>query len=123
MKLHELKQAHKRKSDYHEFIYKEWDGFEPDGFYVKPFDVAVEYFGEHTSYSDHPYQDSTAREHHPGSLSIESLKAAEDVIFMDETGKSEVKRFKKGTDLKDIPGYDASWNNFFFDKAVEDFGD
>jgi hypothetical protein len=38
MKLHELKQAHKRKSDYHEFIYKEWDGFEPDGFYVKPFE-------------------------------------------------------------------------------------
>jgi len=122
MKLHEIKK-HKRKSDYYEFTFKEWDGCEPDGFYVKPFDVIVEYYGEHSSYSDHPYQNGTAREHHPGSLSIESLKAAEDVIFMDETGKTEIKRFKAGTELKDIPGYSASDEQFFMNKVEDHFGD
>ncbi len=122
MKLHELKQ-HSKKSDTYEFIFKEYDGLEPDGFYVKPFDVVVEYYGEHSSHSDHPYQDGTAREHHPGSFSVISLKSAEDVILMDEEGKNEVKRFKKGTDLKDIPGFNKSDEAFFFNKAEEDFGD
>lgn len=107
--------------DYRTFIFKDWDGQDPPGFFVKPFDVEIEYYYERASHSDHPYQNSYAREHHPGVCSVEKIMAAQDVVFFDEaTGKEELKRFPKGTELKDIPGWDQSIENFFQDATEEE---
>lgn len=117
MKLMEIKSL-KKKSDYYDFVVKAWDGHEPDGFYFEPFDVKVEYFAERSSHSDHPYQDGTAREHHPGSLKVQSVTTVKPVkMFNSETDALE-KTFPANTELSNMPGWNKS-NEFWFEEAAE----
>lgn len=117
--LQELMALHEAHQDY---VFKDFDAFEPDGFYVKPFDVKVEVYVEPGSYSDHPYGEGSARENHAPMVAVEHLSANEDVVFYDEeTGKEEQKRFKAGTELSKIPGYEKSMKEFFQQWAEEEY--
>ena len=119
MKLSEIKIIRESASTY-DFIVKKWDGNQPDGQYVKPFDVKVTYHVEDLGYSDHPYGEGTAREEHGKSVSVISIESAEVVEVMNEEGDKVLKTFPTGTPVAKIPGWEESSNDWFQHKAEEE---
>lgn len=96
---------------------------EPADGYYENFDVVVTYELRPASYSDHPYQDTTAREHHPAEVDIIKLEA-DDVIQMFNTDDELIKEFAKGFDIEKLPGFKPKEHlKYFNDKVMENSGE
>lgn len=74
------------RGDVHSFVFEKWDGNEPKGLIVEPFNVLVKYHGEHGGSSDHPYGEGTATENHGDIIQILSLTADEPVKVTADDG-------------------------------------
>lgn len=74
------------RNDVHSFVHEKWDGNEPRGLHVEPFNVLVKYHGEHGGSSDHPYGEGSATENHGDVIQILSLTADEPVMVVSEEG-------------------------------------
>lgn len=89
-----------------------------DGYYGN-FDVVVTYELQPASYSDHPYQDTTAREHHPAEIDILTL-VADDKIQMFNSNDEVIKEFEKGYDIEKLPGFKPKEHlQYFTDEVME----
>lgn len=91
-------------------------------------DVEVEYDYEPPSYTDHPYGQGWAREHHGSSVDIISVKLTQDAKVYDDEGDKVVDTLKKGTDLMDKSWWDSKWTEWLagqigekMDNAEPDF--
>ncbi len=92
---------------------------EPADGYYGDFNVDVEYELIPASYSDHPYQDTTAREHHPAEVNIMDLKADDKIQMFDSDDKL-IKEFAKGFDIEKLPGFKPKEHlKYFHDKVWE----
>lgn len=122
MKLSEIRNLHAPRTEQREFVFDKFDHFEGTMTqYIEPFDVLVSYECEDGGYTDHPYGEGSAREHHGFSCEVTSVTADEEVKIFDEDEKL-IRTIPKGTDLKDIPGYTKDFEKFF-QKAAEQHGD
>ena len=126
MKLSEIRGLAEGKGpETRDFVVKKWDGNEgyqqgTDDVYVEPFDVLVTYEYEDLGYSDHPYGEGTAREHHGSSVVVTSLTSNQEVVLKNNDTDKVVKTYPKGTKVEDIPGWDKDSMEFFQQKAEED---
>lgn len=74
------------RGDVYSFVHEKWDGNEPKGLHVEPFNVLVKYHGEHGGSSKHPYGEGDAEEQHSDDIQILSLTADEPVKITSEEG-------------------------------------
>lgn len=93
------------------------DIFQPDG--LESVDVEVKYHYEAASYSDHPYGEGSAREHHPASVELISVKLLSDADIENDQGEVTA-TLAKGTDLIDQPFWSNEHSDWFIDTLAED---
>lgn len=74
------------RGDVYSFVQEKWDGNEPKGLHVEPFNVMVKYHGEQGDSSKHPYGEGDAEEQHSDVIQILSLTADEPVKITSEEG-------------------------------------
>lgn len=102
-----------------EFTIQEYDGVQPDDSYTNMFDIHVEYEVEDHGYTDHPYGQGTAREDHGSSVNVTVMKTAEEVTYHNPDTDEVIKKFPKGTDCVDLPGWNEGDTEFVQNKAEE----
>lgn len=111
MKLSELKSLTESRGYRPEsMVIYDMDYWTEDGDYgLAAADVEVEYSYEPAHHTDHPYGSTTAREHHPASVEILSVKLLSDATVYDAEGDKIVGELKAGTELTDKDWWKESW--------------
>lgn len=85
----------------HELIVKKVDIFQSGEFIIYPFNVCVEYKIDDAD----------------GEITLLKIIADEDVKLLDQEEKP-VRTVKAGTPIDKIPGYEGSFENFFYKKVL-----
>jgi len=99
-------------------VVRGYDGLEPDGMYVPPFDVEIQFYSDSES-SSHPYGEGSATEHHGRSVEIDSLKLKHDLEIFDDEGEHILRTFKAGTHLQKLPGWSNDSLKYFEQYVLE----
>lgn len=86
---------------------------------LQPASVKVFYEYQAASFSDHPYGDTTAREHHPAEISIDKVELLNDTEMLDNDGNTVVKVLVCGTDLMKEPFWTSGFTEYFAGRVFE----
>ena len=100
-----------------QFTIEHIEVFDDEG--IVPFDVEVDYDYEPADHSDHPYGDTTAREHHPSSIAINSITSITPIRQLDDDDKV-IKEWPKGTDVMSLPGWSKEDLEWFEEQATNE---
>lgn len=113
MKLHEIK--HLRRHHLTTTV-----TVEPAGGIYGEIDVEVKYEVEPASSTLHVPGDPTTREYHAAQIDIGSITLDQDVSEYDEDGEKTGKVWPKGTNARNLPGWDESDDKFVFNKVSDE---
>ncbi len=90
---------------------------------LESLDVEAFYYYESSHYTDHPYGDTTAREHHGAVIDLTSVIALEDGKVYDEDGDQVLRVIPKGTDLMKDPIWKEDFTEWFADEIAKELGE
>ena len=110
----------KETANMHDVIVTVKDMFEPANLIVPTFKARVEYRIGTPGTDDYPIGDGHVHIKDLGEVEVIRVTTDEVIVLLDIDTEAAAQTIQRGTKIEKIPGYDASFDAYFYDQAVED---